>query len=223
MKGASKNSKLSSAINRYSRSQMYARRGFASQAKRSAHTVSAPKKVESTESKSVSKYYPAEDLRTPRKTRKVNRKTRLRESITPGTVLILLAGRFQGKRVVFLRQLDSGLLLVSGPFKSNGVPLKRVNQAYVIATSTKIDISSVKSVDALTDSYFVSTEKAKKASFFDAAEAATSKVTDAQKQTQKQVDSELLKAIKSADPLMESYLKSRFSLQKGQAPHAMKF
>ena len=67
------------------------------------------------------RFYPADDVKKPLKRRVIRRPTALRPSITPGTVLILLAGRFKGKRVVFLRQLPSGLLLITGPFKVNGV------------------------------------------------------------------------------------------------------
>lgn len=67
------------------------------------------------------RFYPADDVKTPLKRRVIRKPTALRSSIQPGTVLILLAGRFKGKRVVFLKQLPSGLLLVTGPFRINGV------------------------------------------------------------------------------------------------------
>lgn len=171
------------------------------------------------------RFYPSEDVRQPKANRKVNRQTKLKTGIEPGSVLILLAGRFRGKRVVFLKQLDSGLLLVTGPFKVNGVPIRRVNQAYVIATSTKLDIADVKIDEKLNDAYFkkekAAKNKAEAAFFSESMEKKShpeSKVAD-----QKALDKSIIAAVKKAGPTMAKYLAASFSLSKGDRPHALKF
>ncbi|CDR37551.1 CYFA0S01e11980g1_1 [Cyberlindnera fabianii] len=170
------------------------------------------------------KWYPAEDLPVPKKTRKTQRPQKLRASLVPGTVLILLAGRFRGKRVVYLKSLEDNTLLVSGPFKVNGVPLRRVNARYVIATSTKVDITSV-DVSKFDVAYFArekSSKKSKSEAEFFGEEQPKKEVKAERVADQKTVDAALLTQIKET-PLLKQYLASTFSLKSGDRPHLLKF
>lgn len=133
-----------------------------------------------------------------------------------------------------MKQLATGLLLVTGPFKLNGCPLRRINQNYVISTSTKIDISNVKIPENVNDAFFNRVRAARRQAKSGEAGAEIFqqkkeeyKVTEERKAAQLEVDKQLLNAIrtsKSADrKLLVPYLKSRFSLSNKQYPHQMKF
>ena len=113
--------------------------------------------------KKFKEWYPADDEKVNHVKKHLKKTAKLRKGIVAGSVLILLSGRFRGKRVVFLKQLPSGLLLVTGPFKVNGVPLKRVNQVYTITTSTKVDLANV-DVSKVEDKLFKKEKKSKSVS-----------------------------------------------------------
>jgi len=184
----------------------------------------APKRADKLEGK----FYAADDtkvaLRSHRGTPKV---AKLRKSIRAGTVVIVLAGRFRGKRVIVLKQLKSGLLLVTGPYKINGVPLRRLNQAYVIATSTHVDVSKV-DVSKIDDAFFVRKAAAKRASAkkdgeeFFAKDAKKTPVSAARKAETARVDT-AVRALVKATPNLKAYLNAKFTLTRGQKPHEMKF
>lgn len=164
-----------------------------------------------------------------RQTRKTQRPYKPRASLTPGKVLILLAGRFRGKRVVLLKALDQGVLLVTGPFKVNGVPLRRVNARYVIATKTSVPLNGIDNatVDKVGgEGYFARDKKADKKgsedAFFNQGKAEKKKVSSDRAEDQKKVDKALLANIKK-EPMLQSYLGSTFSLRKGDRPHEMVF
>jgi len=177
------------------------------------------------------------ELQMQRKNHKRRKKKpivcRLRPSITPGTVLILLAGRNRGQRVIFIKQLPSGLLLAAGPKRINRIPLRRANQAYVIATSTKLDISKCdfSKLDKIDEKKLFQKPKVprkyvhpgRSADFF-------KKRTIKKKKTRRKKLRELNQAVNAQlyplvrkVPYLQNYLKAKFRLMKNDYPHLMKF
>ncbi len=104
-------------------------------------------------------WYSGADEKKVRKQQPQN-PTKLRDNIKAGQVLVVLSGRFRGKRVVFLKQLETGYILVTGPYRVNGVPLLRLPQRHTLTTSKVIDVSGVKT-DNVTDAYFNKERSAK--------------------------------------------------------------
>jgi large subunit ribosomal protein L6e len=223
---SARNPELIPGVRRYGRAIASQKGAKYKHAKLGAKGKQTPGKAKAAISTAEPRFYSADDVKIPLRSHKSNKPTKLRASIQPGTVVIILAGRFRGKRVIVLKQLQpSGLLLVTGPFKINGVPLRRVNQAYVIATSTKVDVSKV-DVSAVSDAFFTKVKVAKSAKkdgeeFF-ANKEKKSEVSAARKEAQKKVDA-VLKPIINATPNLHHYLNAKFTLTAGQFPHQLKF
>merc|ERR1712156_574476 len=204
----SRNSPLDGGVSRLSRSAVYRKRALY---KRNKSGASAPAKAtaETTKTKPIggdkngkervvpikkeSRFYPTEDVKKPLRHRKTPRTAKLRKSLTPGTVVILLAGRHKGKRCIFVKDLaDSGLILVTGPYKINGVPLRRVPQSYVIATKTKVNISDLTVPAAVSEAMFTRENKRRKPQLgiFEEGDLLY-KVSDERKEAQQEVDNQI--------------------------------
>jgi large subunit ribosomal protein L6e len=90
------------------------------------------------------------------------------------------------------------------------VPLRRVNQRYVIATSQKIPLTGV-DASKIDDKFF---ERKKGAD--------DKTLSNERKAAQTAIDTPLTANIKKVD-MMESYLKANFTLKNTDKPHNMKF
>jgi len=173
--------------------------------------------------------YPVKSFGKPKsKVPKRSGATKVRKSLQPGTVLILLAGVHRGKRVVLLKALKSGLLLVTGPYKVNRVPVRRVHQHFVIATSTRLNVEKVEIPANIDDAYFrrIRQKRPKKAEGDIFAKKKKSYKPSAQRKAdQITVDKQVLEAVKAHPErkILLSYLKTPFGLSTGQYPHTLKF
>ena len=169
-------------------------------------------------------WYPVSDLKTHFKRKcKIPKKSHISAELVPGQVVILLSGRFRGRRVVYLKKLESGLLLVTGPYKYNGVPLKRVNAAYVLPTNTKLKVDE-KLAEGIKEELFkrVNIEIKEEKDFFVEEKTKKERVTEERKKAQNDVDTQVKKAVDEV-PMMKEYLRNRFDLKNGDKPHLMKF
>lgn len=144
--------------------------------------------------------------------------------------MILLSGANRGRRVVVLKRLTSGNLLVTGPYSVNGVPLSRVNPAYALATTTRVSLDGVAAnVD---DSFFKHGKRFTKNELKNASEVRVKQAEEGKAQeqkwreelkgVQKGVDAKLLENIKKVEHL-RGYLGTRFTLSNTVRPHELRF
>merc|ERR1711868_358327 len=248
--GRARNTPLESGVYKYSRSQMYHKKAIYKFTKKTTPKAAAEKKPAFVEKKvggaknggtrkvatNKPKFdYPtySKDVVKTSKNLFSKQKHSLRPSLSAGVIAIVLAGVHKGKKVIVLKQLGTGLLLVSGPYALNGCPLRRVNQRYLLAPKTKVDVSGVKVPEHVNDAYFKRAAAAKKAAaaagkkdgdIFESKKEEY-KPSEQRKTDQVAVDKLLLEAVKKhADgKLLKQYLRTGFGLSKGDYPHKMVF
>eukprot|EP00997_Jenningsia_sp_PLL12_P007945 NODE_4653_length_639_cov_2.237288_g3994_i0.p1 GENE.NODE_4653_length_639_cov_2.237288_g3994_i0~~NODE_4653_length_639_cov_2.237288_g3994_i0.p1 ORF type:complete len:207 (+),score=18.77 NODE_4653_length_639_cov_2.237288_g3994_i0:62-622(+) len=151
----------------------------------------------------------------------------LKKNLQAGKIVIVLCGKFRGKRVVFLKQCSSGLILCTGPYCVNGVPLIRLNQKHVIVTSTSINVEQYLEAlsDKVNDSLFFAQkeeDEVKSEEKFFEKKKPKRELSKEYVEIQKDLDAKLLVEIEKVKYLKE-YLKEYFSLRTNMRPHLMKF
>lgn len=170
------------------------------------------------------KAHPTVTIKTRKGERTVN-VVKVRKSLKPGTICIVLAGPAQGKRVVLLRVLRNGTLVVAGPQSVNGVGLRNINHRYVIATSTVLDVSAV-DVSKFDEAYFSTPKKTKGAkkterNFLRQGQDIPKDTAELEKDSE--VVDKALAPVVTKDPLLKQYMASRFRVNKHNVPHRVKF
>lgn len=78
---------------------------------------------------------------------------KIEKNFKKGTILILLGLKFKGKKCVFLKFTQNGSMVITGPYRMNGIPLRRINPKYAFLTEIKINLNYL-NLNFLSDRYF---------------------------------------------------------------------
>jgi len=195
--------------------------------------------VERTDKKTGKKYllkmnpkkYPVPNLNTPRKA--VYKQVKLRASVTPGTIGILLKGNQRAKRVIFLKQIDSGLLLVCNPV--NQCAPRTIDHKFFLATKMKVDVSGIQIPEEMNHTFFHNKRAERKAYLKalrkssilggDKPEKKVKALTPEKLAVNKKLEDQLT-ALIEAHPegaIFKKYMRSLFKLGPRDYPHKMQF
>ncbi|AFN83592.1 60S ribosomal protein L6 [Encephalitozoon romaleae SJ-2008] len=138
------------------------------------------------------------------------RKPRVRRTdLVKGMVVVVLEGVFASKRVVYLKGLEDNLALCAGPKSINGVPLFKIDERYLLATSTVLDINVNVDID---EKDIILTKRDDYTAPMDV------EMTDAEKK----IDEEIAKVAKEIK-FMKSYLSEPFEIDTTRNFYSLKY
>ncbi|KMV65703.1 ribosomal protein L14E/L6E/L27E [Encephalitozoon cuniculi EcunIII-L] len=138
------------------------------------------------------------------------RKPRVRRTdLVKGMVVVVLEGVFASRRVVYLKGLEDNIALCAGPKSINGIPLFRIDERYLLATSTVLDLNMDIDIDGKDT---VLTERDVYAVPMDV------EMTDAERK----IDEEIAKAARRVE-YMKSYLSEPFEIDATRNFYSQKY
>ncbi|KAM0671339.1 60S ribosomal protein L6 [Ordospora colligata] len=131
-----------------------------------------------------------------------------RSDLTSGMIVVVLEGVYAAKRVVYLKSLENNLTLCVGPRSINGVGLFKIDERYLLATSTVLKID----VDAKIDCENV----------FLAERDVYALPNAGASSTEQKIDEQVMKAVKAVE-YMKTYLSEQFEIDATKDFYSLKY